>query len=141
MPGPSHEVGELDAASLEPDEMERLFRAPIIATVSTVSPAGYPQSSPVWIKYDDGRLLFSAASNRVKIRYLRANPRVSVMAFDPENPRSYVHVQGTVTITPDGAMELIDELSLAYCGKPWASQRGEERVVVRVEPSKIFVRR
>lgn len=122
------------------EKMARLFRAPIIASLSTVSPLGQPQSSPLWVKFDDGEVLFSTAANRLKVRYLLANPRVSILAWDPDIPGSYIEVRGTASMSSEGAMELIDELSLAYRGTHWAPQPDETRVLVRITPTKTFSR-
>ncbi|MFE0590051.1 PPOX class F420-dependent oxidoreductase [Micromonospora echinospora] len=132
--------GSLTLAPSHVEKMARLFRAPVIASLSTVSPAGQPQSSPLWVKFDDGQVLFSTAANRLKVRYMLINPRVSLLAWDPEVPGSYIEVRGTASMSPEGAMELIDELSLAYRGTHWVPQPGETRVLVRVNPTKTFSR-
>ncbi|MFG3420853.1 PPOX class F420-dependent oxidoreductase [Micromonospora sp. NPDC049460] len=122
------------------EKMARLFRAPVIASLSAVSPLGQPQSSPMWAKFDDGQVLFSTAANRLKVRYMLINPRVSVLAWDPDIPGSYIEVRGTASISSEGAMELIDELSLAYRSTHWVPQPDETRVTVRVTPTKTFSR-
>jgi hypothetical protein len=49
-----------------------------------------------------------------------------------------VEVRGTVSMTEEGGVELIDELSRAYDGVPWTVRPTETRVVVRVTPTKVI---
>ena len=113
------------------------FTAPVFAVLSTVGPSGAPQSSVVWTRTDGDDILFSTIRGRLKCRNMERNPRVSLCAYDPEDPYSYVEVRGTVTLTEEGGFELIDELSRAYDGTPWTGRAGEVRVVVRVTPTKV----
>jgi len=123
-----------------PDKAKRLFQAPVLAVLSTISPGGQPHSSPLWVKRDGDALLFSIAAHRLKVRYLKRNPRVSVLACDPADPSSYAEVRGVATMTEAGAMELIEELSRAYQGCSWVTRPDEVRVLVRVTPAKVFTR-
>lgn len=119
------------------DEACRLFQAPVFAVLSTVSDAGAPQASVVWVRQDGDDLLFSTIRGRFKTRNMERDPRVSLCAYDPEDPYLYVEVRGTVTLTEEGGVELIDELSRAYDGKPWVVRPAETRVVVRVTPTRV----
>lgn len=118
----------------------RLFRSPVLATACTVSPGGQPHSSLVWVTNDGHALYLSIATDRLQVRYMRNNHRVSLLAFDPANPGSYAEVRGVASLTETGAMDLIDELSLAYQGRLWPRSPGEQRVLVRVVPTKVFCR-
>ena len=123
-----------------PDKARRLFRAPVLAVLCTVSPSGRPQCSPVWVANDGHTLRFSIGLHRLKIRYLERNPSVSVLACDPADPSSYAEVRGVATMTAVGAMQLIDDLSRAYRGIPWVARPDEQRVLVSVTPSSVFTR-
>jgi len=120
------------------DEARRLFQAPVFAVLSTVSEAGAPQSSVIWVRQDGGDLLFSTIRGRLKTRNMERNPRVSLCAYDPEDPYVYVEVRGTVRLTEDGGVKLIDELSRVYDGTPWVVRPAETRVVVRVTPTRVI---
>jgi PPOX class probable F420-dependent enzyme len=56
---------------------ERL-RTENIAWITTVTPGGQPQSSPVWFLWDDGEFLVYAQPGSWKVRNIRANPQVSL---------------------------------------------------------------
>jgi hypothetical protein len=48
---------------------------------------------------------------------MRANPKVTLLCFDPAEPLRYLEVRGTVEeMTEDGAMDHLDGLSLRYTG-------------------------
>lgn len=122
------------------DSAARLFRAPVFAVVTTINPDGQPQSSVIWTKVVDGRVVFSTIRGRRKTRNMERDPRVTLLAYDPEDPLRYVEVRGTVAITEDGGDALIDELSRAYEGRPWQPSHPETRVVVTVTAEKVYER-
>ena len=120
------------------DDARRLFGPPVFAVLSTVSPSGAPQSSVIWVRTDGDDVLFSTIRGRLKCNNMERNPRVSLCAYDPADPYTYVEVRGTVTLTEEGGVELIDELSRAYDGVPWTVRPQETRVVVRLTPTKVI---
>lgn len=115
-----------------------LLNPPVFAVLTTVSADGSPQSSVVWLRTDGDELLFSTIRGRLKSRNMERDPRVSVCAYDPADPYSYVEVRGTVVLTEAGGDELIDEMSRAYDGTPWTHRPAETRVVARVIPTKVI---
>jgi PPOX class probable F420-dependent enzyme len=120
------------------DSARRLLQAPVFAILSTVGPTGTPQSSVIWVRLDGDDILFSTIRGRLKTRNMERNPKVSLCAYDPEDPYAYVEVRGTVSMTEEGGVELIDELSRAYDDVPWTVRPTETRVVVRVTPTKVI---
>jgi PPOX class probable F420-dependent enzyme len=120
------------------DSARRLLQAPVFTILSTVGPSGAPQSSVIWVRLDGDDVLFSTIRGRLKTRNMERNPKVSLCAYDPADPYSYVEVRGTVSLTEEGGVELIDELSQAYDGVPWTARPTETRVVVRVTPTKVI---
>lgn len=120
------------------DTARRLFQTPVFAVLSTVSPSGAPQTSVIWVRTDGDEVLFSTIRGRLKTTNMERNPRVSLCAYDPEDPYSYVEIRGTVSMVEEGGVELIDELSRAYDGVPWTVRPQETRVVVRVTPTKVI---
>jgi PPOX class probable F420-dependent enzyme len=120
------------------DEARRLLNPPVFAILSTVGPSGSPQSSVIWLRTNGDDVLFSTIRGRLKTRNMERNPTVSLCAYDPSDPYSYVELRGTVSMTEDGGVELIDELSRAYDGVPWTVRPSETRVVCRVTPIKVI---
>jgi len=120
------------------DSARRLLQAPVFAILSTAGPSGAVQSSVIWVRTDGDDVVFSTIRGRLKTRNMERNPQVSLCAYDPQDPYSYVEVRGTVSMVEKGGVELIDELSRAYDGVPWTVRPTETRVVVRLTPTKII---
>jgi PPOX class probable F420-dependent enzyme len=121
-----------------PAEARSLFQAPVFVVLTTINPDGSPQSSVVWSRLDGDTVLMSTIRGRRKCRNMERDPRVTLLAYDPEDPYYYVELRGAVTLDEAGGVELIDELSRAYDGKPWQVRPAETRVVVRFTPRKVI---
>lgn len=119
-----------------------LFERETYAAFATVMPDGTPQVTPVWIDFDGEHLLVNTARGRQKERNVRANPRVGVLAMDPEDPYRYLSVRGEVVeITEEGAVEHIDELARRYMGVETYPNHGQEqgpRVILYVRPDRVI---
>jgi PPOX class probable F420-dependent enzyme len=121
-----------------PAEVRPLFQAPVFVIMTTINPDGAPQSSVVWAKLDGDTVVMSTIRGRRKCRNMERDPRVTLLAYDPKDPYVYAELRGTVTLDEAGGVELIDELSRAYDGKPWTVRPAETRVVVRFTPTKVI---
>lgn len=119
------------------DAAVALLQPPVFAVVTTLCADGQPQSSVVWLRADADGLVFSTIRGRLKTRNMERDPRVTVCAYDPGDPYSYVEVRGAASLAEEGGDALIDEMSRAYTGRPWTPRDGEVRVVVRVTPTKV----
>ena len=85
-----------------PDELRNLLDEPNYGALGTVRPDGSVQVNPMWFEYDGEHLLFTHTTKRQKFRNLEANPSMSLMVFDPDNPYRYIEVRGRlVEATPD----------------------------------------
>ncbi|MEV4171955.1 PPOX class F420-dependent oxidoreductase [Nonomuraea sp. NPDC049709] len=122
------------------EDVRKLLDAPNYATVTSINPDGGPQSSVVWVRTDGDDVIFSTVKGRRKPRNFERDPRASLLVIDPADPYRYVEVRGRVTVTPDPAGALIDELSQKYRGLPWEDKPGVERLIVRISPDRVFLR-
>ncbi len=68
----------LDLAKPAHAAAETRLKEELIIWLTTVSPAGLPQSSPVWFLWQDGELLIYGSKTGPKTPNIRANPRVSL---------------------------------------------------------------
>ncbi|RZS33891.1 PPOX class probable F420-dependent enzyme [Herbihabitans rhizosphaerae] len=127
-----------EVSEVLPPEARPLFSAPVFVSMTTINPDGAPQSSVVWARLDGEQILISTIHGRRKYLNLVRDPRVTLLAFDPEDPYFYVEVRGAVELTEEGGPELINELSQAYMGEPFGERPAETRVVVRVTPRKVI---
>jgi PPOX class probable F420-dependent enzyme len=122
------------------DRDRRILEAPNFAAVATLMPDGSSHVSTIWIDVDGDDVVFNTSEGRVKTINIRRDPRVSISAFDQNDPYEQVVIRGTVVdLTHDGAKEHIDRLAKKYLGLdeyPWL-ESGEQRVIVRVRPDRI----
>ena len=123
-----------------PESHKDLFQKRAFGSFTTLMPDGSPQTTPVWVDFDDGKVIVNTAMGRQKDKNLRKDPRVAITLIDPDNPYRYLEVRGTVSeITQDGAEQHIDKMAKKYLDKdkyPFA-QPGEKRVLYKIEPQKI----
>ncbi|MBL8163961.1 MAG: TIGR03618 family F420-dependent PPOX class oxidoreductase [Anaerolineae bacterium] len=102
-----------------PDSHRDLLEKPLCVTLATVSPQGKPYTAVVWRKFDGQHFWIVTDTHTRKYKNLLANKAVSLVTLDPNNPYRYIEVRGTVeAIASERALELLDELTLAYMGKP-----------------------
>jgi len=120
-------------------EAERRFlEQPFVGAVTTLRPDGSPHSTVVWVDVEDEGVSFNTAIGRAKERYLRRDPRVSMLVVDPEDVHRWLAVSGTVVMTTDGAQAHIDRLHAKYLGGGTFSHApGEERISVRIRAERI----
>jgi PPOX class probable F420-dependent enzyme len=112
------------------------------ASIATIMPDGSPHVSVVWVDSDDKHLIINTAEGRVKTNNLRKDPRVAATIVNSENPYQQVMIRGRVAdVTQNGADEHIDEMAKKYLGVdkyPYRA-RGEQRVIVKIVPEKVFI--
>ncbi|WP_232687360.1 PPOX class F420-dependent oxidoreductase [Halobacterium zhouii] len=125
-----------------PAEYHDLFEKQSFLSLGTLTPDGVPHVTPVWVDYDGEHLLVNTARGRRKEKNLRQNADVGGCILDPDDPYRYVGFQGDVVeLTTDGAVEHIDELARRYMDVeeyPHHGEEGGERVLVRIEPTRVF---
>src|SRR5690606_8968974 len=109
-----------------------------------VMPDGRPQVTPVWVTWDGEHIVINTARGRQKEHNMRRNPRVTVMAIDPDNPYRYLEVRGRVVEMDEASgLDVINQLSAKYRGEPdyyagMPHRRGQEqRVTVKIVPEHV----
>ena len=123
-----------------PAVLREMLDARGFAVLSTVNPDGAPQSSIIWAAYEGDQVIFSTILGRRKTRNMSRDPRVSVCVFEPGNAYRFVEVRGTVSMSEEGGPELIQQLCMAYVGRPFTESKPTNvRVVCRVTPTHIVV--
>ncbi len=109
-----------------PASHQDLIDGPFVITLSTVMPDGQPQTTPVWCNRSDSFILINVMKGFRKEKNMRANPNVSLLAYDPRNPLHNIEIRGRVVeMTEEGAVEHLDELTQLYLGKPDAKFFGD----------------
>lgn len=96
-----------------------LVECPAVCAFTTLSVAGYPQTSVVWCDFDGSHLRVNTMRGFAKERNMRRDPRVTLLCYDPREPLRYLEVRGTVVeMTEDGAAAHLDALASKYVGRP-----------------------
>ena len=122
-----------------PEKYLDLFQKKAFGAFTTLMPDGTPQTTPVWVDYQNGEIWVNSALGRQKDKNVRRDPRVAVTVMDPDNAYRYVEVRGRVTdITQSGADQHIDAMAKKYLGQdkyPFR-QPGEQRVLYKISIEK-----
>ena len=126
-----------------PEDMKDLLESKALAQVATVTPSGWPRTSPMWFDWDGERVLLSHTKARAKYRDVQANPRVAVSIVDPANSGRYVEIRGGVEVEDDPDKTLIHRLAKKYEGvdEYVGDGPGDERVIFKVKPERVVPRR
>ncbi len=101
-----------------PDSFLDLIHGPRVAALTTLMPDGSPQTTPVWCNFDGTHVLVNTMRGFRKERNMSANPKVTLLCYDPRQPLRSLEIRGRVMeMTEEGAMEHLDGLSEQYTGK------------------------
>ena len=123
------------------------FLAPSrIAVVATIGRDGMPQLTPNWYVYSDRRLLVSTTKQRVKHRNLVRDGRIAVCVCSEPLAEEYVTVRGRAEIRDDDSIWEDTRAIVERYVEPDRVEarmdvlRGEDRVIVSVEPDEVVFR-
>ena len=101
-----------------PEAFRDLIDGPPVAALTTIMPDGGPQTTVVWCNYDGTHVLVNTMRGFQKEKNMRRNPRVTLLAYDPNEPLRSLEVRGIVVeMTEEGALEHLDGLSELYTGR------------------------
>jgi PPOX class probable F420-dependent enzyme len=110
-----------------------------VASLATIGGDGFPQQTELWFLYDEGELKLSLNTARLKTRNLMKRPQCSLMLLDLNNPYRYLVVRGNAQIESDDDYAFAKKLGAKYSADVSAhDQPGDKRVVVTIEPTKIY---
>jgi PPOX class probable F420-dependent enzyme len=109
-----------------PDTHRDLIDGAYNVVLTTVMPDGQPQTTPVWCSREGGYVLINTMRGFQKERNLRANPIVTLLAYDPKKPQHNLEIRGRVVeITEAGALDHLNQLTAKYMGQPNARFFGD----------------
>jgi PPOX class probable F420-dependent enzyme len=134
------------ASAAIPPAFLDLVECPPVAALTTVMPDGSPQTSVVWCDFDGVFVRVNTMRGFRKEKNMRANPRVTLLCFDPNRPLRSLEIRGLVDeMTELGALAHLDGLSLKYTGAspyfggciPAEFSATETPVLCRIRPSRV----
>ena len=109
-----------------PPEVDAFLAAPNPAVVGTVSPSGTAHTAATWYDWEDGRILLNMDESRLRLRYLRGNPSVSLTVLGTSDWYAQVTLLGrVVSIEDDPELADIDRLSIRYSGQPFGNREAK----------------
>ena len=101
-----------------PESHQDLLNGPRVAALTTVMPDGQPQTTVVWCNFDGSYVLVNTMRGFQKEKNMRANPKVTLLCYDPCEPLRSLEIRGLVVeMTEEGALDHLDGLSELYTGR------------------------
>ncbi|MCX4773821.1 PPOX class F420-dependent oxidoreductase [Streptomyces sp. NBC_01260] len=128
------------------EKLKETLDSRIFVTVATLRPDGSPHQSVVWVGRDGDGLFFVTGVDKLKVRNLRRDPRLSLSVNPPDEPYGYAVISGTARLESAGSRERMDELAVKYTDKTYTEPHPEsyaplpELVTVHVTAEKIASR-
>jgi PPOX class probable F420-dependent enzyme len=119
-----------------PPEVDELLSRPNPAVVATLRPDGSPHTAATWYDWEDGRVLLNMAETRLRLRFLRRDPRAALTVLDEGSWYRHVSLIGrVVSIEDDVDLADIDRLARRYTGRDYR-RRDQKRVSAWFEPDR-----
>ena len=112
--------------------------------LTTVTPTGQPQASPVWFLYADGEFLIYSLPDTARTRNLAANPRVSLHLDGNGRGGDIVSIEGRARLDPEAPLS---SAVAAYQERyaEWIARNGwtpesfahDYPIAVRIRPTRV----
>jgi len=121
-----------------PPEVDAFLAQANPAVVGSIRPDGAPHTAATWYDWEDGRALLNMEDTRLRLGYLRADPRASLTVLAEGNWYHQVTLLGrVVSIEEDVDLRDIDRLALRYTGKRYG-RRDRARFSAWLEPERWY---
>ena len=118
-----------------PPEVDEFLRRPNPAVVASLRPDGSPHTVATWYFWDGERALLNMDETRLRLRFMRRDPRVALTVLDDGSWYRHVSLLGRVVeLVEDDGLRDIDSLARHYTGEPFRD-RESRRFSAWVEPS------
>lgn len=106
-----------------PPAVDAFLRGANPAVVATVRRDGSPHTAATWYDWEDGRILLNMDDTRLRLSFMRRDPRVSVTVIDLEDWYRHITLTGRVVdLHPDEGLRDIDRLAVRYTGAPYTNR-------------------
>ena len=119
-----------------PPNLDAFLARPNPAVVATLRPDGSPHTAATWYDWDGAHVLLNMDESRVRLRFMRRDPRVALTALGVDSWYSHVSLLGRiVSIEDDADLRDIDHLARRYTGREFRT-RAARRVSTWLEPDR-----
>lgn len=116
-----------------PLDVEDFLRKPNPAVVGSLRRDGSPHTVATWYAWEDGKVLLNMDENRLRLRFMRRDPRVTLTVLDHDDWGRHVSLIGhVVRIDEDIGLRDIDSLAVRYTGQSFRT-RDRRRFSARIE--------
>ena len=91
--------------------------------IATLRPDGSPHTVATWYDWENGRVLVNMDESRLRLGYMRRDPRVALTVLDKDNWYNHISLHGrVVSIERDPELADIDRLSQRYLGHEYSDR-------------------
>ena len=109
-----------------PQSVSEFLARPNPAVVATLRADGSPHTAATWYDWDGERVLLNMDETRLRLSYLRRDPRVALTVLDSESWYRHVSLLGrAVSIEDDPDLVDIDRLAHRYTGNAYRNRTGK----------------
>jgi PPOX class probable F420-dependent enzyme len=116
--------------------VDEFLRRPNPAVVATLRPDGSPHTAPTWYDWDGRRILLNMDESRLRLRFIRRDPRVALTVLGDDSWYGHVSLLGRIVeLEDDDELIDIDRLARRYTGRPFRT-RESRRVSGWMEPER-----
>ncbi|MGW6740071.1 TIGR03618 family F420-dependent PPOX class oxidoreductase [Streptomyces sp. NPDC055025] len=124
------------------EEVVALLSKRVTGVITTLLPDGSPHSVIAGVVIEGDELVSHTGPGARRLENLRADPRINIIAIDPETPMRYLEVRGTAVIEETKGADLVQTFkdhAEKYDLPEEAGKVAPEATVVkiRVTPKKI----
>ena len=127
---------------LKPRARQRL-QDELIIWLTTVSPAGQPQTSAVWFLWDGEEFLIYSLDGTARTRNITANPRVSLNLDGDGQGGSVVSIEGRARLDPEGppsteVPDYVEKYRARIAAYGWTPESfsADSPIPIRITPTK-----
>jgi PPOX class probable F420-dependent enzyme len=122
---------------------ELIAKGPL-AHLTTLSSAGSPQVTVVWVGIENEEFVIGHLATHQKVKNIRRDPRVALSLLgdktNAQGLREYLVIYGNARVTEGGAVALLQRLAPIYLGPnvdfPPVSMRNIPGYITRITPSR-----
>jgi PPOX class probable F420-dependent enzyme len=111
---------------LTSQEIDAYLAGPHVAHFASIRQDGTPHISPVWYRWEDGKVTVVSGDSAVKTRNVRQNPKVAISVATDEWPYQYVILEGDATVENANLRDTVRSIFSRYEGTERGAQDADE---------------